>query len=269
MLDYESLPYGYSIDFNLTDSCNLQCKHCYMKKTTLSLSYDQVKKMLDKLPLSLYKIVFSGGEPFMNYEVLYRSIAYVKRRFPLARIRINSNGTLFYHTKESIEQELLKLEHYGVNTLKLSFDQYHLSAGVKKDKLDLIGSIAKDLGLKIKVSYLDIGKGVPVGEFKEFHEKNITRGRCLTRPENIFSPYLFTETSGEIHLCAFRLTKSLGNLLFDSWSTIADNILNQYDYLSGNIISHIIFNESDTELIYDLYKKYGECFLCQRHQKIS
>lgn len=263
------MPYGYSLDFNITDKCNIRCKHCYMRKRDLSLEFDDVKKMLSKLPITISKIVLSGGEPFLNYEVLYRTIEYIRTRFRNdVIIRICSNGKLFYDSEQQIEYELKKLCDYGVNQVLLSNDQYHIEAGIDREKIKKIEEVATYLKLNIKIKYLDIGKGVPVGEFKERNEELISKGGCLNRKENIIQPYLFSATNGDVFLCAFRSTKSLGNLLCDEWEDIGKNIAKQYEFLGGNILMYKFKDVKQKDIwdrMVDEYNKFGECYICQKY----
>lgn len=270
MVDYKRMPFGYSLDFNITDQCNIRCEHCYMKKRDKMLSPLEMKEMLHKIPLTLKRLVISGGEPFLNIETLYEAILYARSIFsPSLRIRISTNGKYIYDTDDHIRDELKRLYDYGVTEILLSVDKYHLDAGIKKERLLRISEIANELSLGLKVRFLDIGKGVPIGEFTEDAEEKISKRSCLNRPENIFSPYLFANTDGSVYLCSFRLTKSVGNLISEDWDTIAKNIELQYEYLSGNIVSNIVRSEKDSTKSYDIYKKYGECYLCEKHEKVS
>lgn len=268
MVDYFSMPFGYSLDLNLTDLCNINCRHCYMPKKPVSLTFEEVQQIFSRIPKSLDTLVLSGGEPFMNYKVLYQTIECARSIFPLAKIRITSNAKSIYSSDEEIIHELNKLEKAGVNEIRLSCDQYHIDAGINVERLFAVGKIADSISSNIKVSYLDVGKGRPIGEFKERKEGMISKASCLNRPKNIFKPYLFMETSGELYVCAFRLTKSLGNLIHDEWTFIANNIEKQYDYLSGNVLSIVVKNTKDSALNYELYNKFGECHLCEQYQKI-
>lgn len=268
MVDYISMPFGYSLDINLTDLCNIDCKHCYMRKQAVSLSFEAVQHIFSRIPKSLSSLVLSGGEPFLNYNVLYQTIEYARSVFPQAKIRISSNAKSFYSDDETIVRELNKLERAGADEIRLSCDQYHIDAGIDVERLFAVGRIADSLSSNVKVSYLDVGKGRPIGEFKEKREEMISKESCLNRPENIFKPYLFMETSGELYVCAFRLTRSLGNLIHDEWNFIANNIERQFDYLSGNIVSIVVKNMKDSTVCYELYNKFGECYLCEQYQKI-
>lgn len=265
MIDYEQMPYGYSLDMNITDLCNIQCSHCYMKKRDLFLTFQHAKIILDKLPQSLKRIVLSGGEPFLNYDVMYQIVDYARKRFGnTVKIRISSNGKFFYETDDEIIAELRHMESSSINQILLSNDKYHIDAGIKLERLIRIGELATENNLKIKVKYLNIGNEAPVGESKERDENKIEKKKCLNRPENVFSPYLFTKTDGNVYVCAFRSLESLGNLFYDDWNIIANNIQKQYAYLCGNVMPEIIRKDSSNKNC-ENFLKYGECYLCQNH----
>ena len=258
------MPYGYSLDCNITNKCNLNCKHCYMKKDSVMLTAANMKVFLDKLPSSLKKLVISGGEPYTNYDVLYRTIDYSRERFGESfKLRINTNAVSFYETDKTIENELEKLCLHNVTELMISSDVYHIDAGVRIDRINRILEIQKEKGFPINIRYLDIGKGIRIGEYNENDGALVSKSKCLNRNENIFRPYLFSSTTGEIYICAFRSTPSLGNLFYDSWGYIANSLKNQLDYLSGNIISPIIKSNENCYELYEQYEKYGECFVCK------
>ena len=266
MVNYYDMPYGFSMDMNITDECNIRCEHCYMKKTSEFLTLNESEAILRKIPSTLSKLVISGGEPFLNYDVMYYTISIARHIFdPNLVIRICTNGKYFYETDQSIVNELLKLDDYGVNELLISTDKYHFAAGIDSSRLQRISEICLSMNKRIKVKFLDIGNGAPIGEFKERKKEKIDKKECLNRNYNIFRPYLFSATDGDVFLCAYRGIPKIGTLKTDSWKTIAQNILGQYEFLSGNIISTIVKQEGTSDTIYELYQKYGECYLCQKY----
>ena len=173
------MPFGFSFDMNITNSCNIKCKHCYMEKNALTLTDEQAECMLDRLPLTLNKLVISGGEPYVNYKILYHIIDYSRKRFGDShKIRISTNGVAMYETDLSIESELCKLSEHRVNELMISIDSYHIDAGVNRDRLLRISEIAIEKSLPIKVRYLNIGKGTRIGQFDEGDESLVAKSKC-------------------------------------------------------------------------------------------
>lgn len=104
-----------SIDFIVTEDCNLRCKYCYIchKKANRVMSFETAKKFIDyifseKITREEGVILgFIGGEPFLEVDLIDRIVEYFKiRSFELGiswwwnyRISITTNG-LNYHTEK-------------------------------------------------------------------------------------------------------------------------------------------------------------------------
>ena len=88
----ERLPLNGSIE--VTDHCNLNCSHCYIKDNSKKneLSFDECCRIIDELTdAGCLWLTFTGGEPFTRKDFLDIYI-YAKRRGML--IVIFTNGTL-------------------------------------------------------------------------------------------------------------------------------------------------------------------------------
>lgn len=91
-----------ALHFEMTNKCNLRCKHCYninfLESGSDDLTTSEIKKIIDKsISLGCKDIGFSGGEPFMRDDI-FEILDYVKK-YP---IHILTNGLLL--TKETIER---------------------------------------------------------------------------------------------------------------------------------------------------------------------
>lgn len=98
-----------------TSECNLDCEMCIREKIGVpigTMSFEDFKKILDKLD-SLFKISLSGqGEPFLNKDI-FEMIEYANKKGIL--INISSNGTLL---TESIIEGICNL-NIGEVTISL------------------------------------------------------------------------------------------------------------------------------------------------------
>ena len=262
-LSYKKLKWGYSLDLNITDKCNIQCSHCYMPKRDLSLTKESAQLILKKIPKTLERLVISGGEPFLNYEVLYEIVRLTKLNFK-SRIRITTNGKFLYELKDKLSIELQKLDNFGVDELVFSSDRHHFEAGIKYEKLLDIQEEIYKLGLNLKCKFLDVGEGVLIGEFIKKNPKKFEINNCLNRKVNIVKPYFFTSTEGDVYLCAFRNSPSLGNLLNEDWEIVSSRINDQMNLLCGNIFPYLVKKIYTDELVND-YLTYGECYVCQKY----
>lgn len=117
--------------FNTGTLCNLACKTCYIESSPTNdaltfLSLTEVETYLDEAEkLGAREIGFTGGEPFMNREIIGMIAASLKRGFevlvltnamrpmwrfkaalqPFARERLTVRVSLDHHTKGIHEQE--------------------------------------------------------------------------------------------------------------------------------------------------------------------
>lgn len=106
--------------FELTDKCNLHCKHCGSNCTSANqnqLSFDSVKKVLDDvakhLDVNEIMVCLTGGEPMLHPDV-YKIIYYAKQLG--FAVGMNTNGTLIN------SNTAVKLVDSGIDTISISID---------------------------------------------------------------------------------------------------------------------------------------------------
>ena len=102
----------------LTEKCNLDCVYCFYKFRDLkeTLSLDKLKIAIDSLPPeSKAEFVISGGEPFIEWDLVKDIMHYVKQKFPNNYRLIQTNGILVTPEKFSF------LKKYDIN-LEFGFD---------------------------------------------------------------------------------------------------------------------------------------------------
>ncbi len=83
-----------ALHFEMTNKCNLRCKHCYNIKYldagNKDLTTEQIKEVIDKsVELGCKDMGFSGGEPFARNDIL--EIFEYSKKYP---IHVLSNGIL-------------------------------------------------------------------------------------------------------------------------------------------------------------------------------
>ena len=139
------------IVWNITKSCNLNCKHCYshsnLKSVADELSTDECKEVLNDLAqFKVPVVLFSGGEPLTRNDV-FELISYTKSLG--LRAVVSTNGTLI--TKD-IAREIKNLDvsYIGVSLdgNKETNDKFR---GVKDAFDKAITGIQNCLALDIKV----------------------------------------------------------------------------------------------------------------------
>ena len=148
------------ICWNLTSSCNRNCKYCYRITSCNDLPLNKNIIILEKLiNAGIKKITFAGGEPLL-YEGLLELISLANSRGVLTSI--STNGT---YLDESVLFRLAKILDWitltlnttsNINELRMSGDD---SIGNKIEILENIKTIlSKDYGL---ASIMSIRKGRP------------------------------------------------------------------------------------------------------------
>lgn len=93
-----------SIVILLTNRCNKHCPYCFMANGRDDLSYALFSKVLKSLCVRLdrefasphYSIVFMGGEPLLNFNVLKKAVALLRKLIPRTKLRcrVVTNGLL-------------------------------------------------------------------------------------------------------------------------------------------------------------------------------
>ena len=104
----EIYKYPINVCLNLTDSCNLACKYCFVQQKPHFMTLDTAKKAVEWLVKNLKKreelgkknerihITFFGGEPMLLYdEIIVPLVLYIEENYPKKfYFSITTNGTL-------------------------------------------------------------------------------------------------------------------------------------------------------------------------------
>ena len=97
-----------SLSIILTEECNLACRYCYLTKKRYPRDLDEktLKKALDiffYFPPKDKSIMFSGGEPLLNFGLLKKAVIYLRKKeknsASLINISLLTNGTLLDKNK--------------------------------------------------------------------------------------------------------------------------------------------------------------------------
>lgn len=124
-LDIIAEPAPQSISLNVSSSCNLTCGYCYAARGNFSgaqptpMDWATAQAAVDRLiaaadPNAPITIGFLGGEPFVNRQLIHRTVAYAAKQGALRRLDIRfsvtTNGTLF----EPADIDLLRDHPFAV-----------------------------------------------------------------------------------------------------------------------------------------------------------
>lgn len=106
----EVYKYPTCICLNVTDSCNLACKYCFVQQKPHFITLDLAKQVVDWLVNNLHiknnmegikdieytTLNFFGGEPMLLYDdIIVPLVLYAEEKYPnLVHFGITTNGTL-------------------------------------------------------------------------------------------------------------------------------------------------------------------------------
>ena len=111
--------------FNTGTLCNIECKNCYIESSPKNdslayLTFEEVKSFIDEAidkNLGTNEIGFTGGEPFMNKDIM-KMIDYSLRKRLKVLVLSNAMKPMLNRTKE-----LIKLNHPNL-IVRVSIDHY-------------------------------------------------------------------------------------------------------------------------------------------------
>ena len=111
--------------FNTGTLCNIECKNCYIESSPKNnrlvyLTFNEVKLFIDEAidkNLGTNEIGFTGGEPFMNKDILKMIEYSLSKNF---KVLVLSNAM---KPMLNIKEDLLKLNHQNL-VIRVSIDHY-------------------------------------------------------------------------------------------------------------------------------------------------
>lgn len=87
----------YTTHLEITEKCNQQCTYCYNQnrrdQPSGSFDFKALERTINELSNISDSIIFTGGEPFVESELLFSAIE-VATNLKFSSISINTNGTL-------------------------------------------------------------------------------------------------------------------------------------------------------------------------------
>ncbi|OGC42941.1 hypothetical protein A2Y85_00855 [candidate division WOR-3 bacterium RBG_13_43_14] len=106
---------NFSIQWHITDVCNLRCKHCYQDNYSAmkDLDTDKIKLIIDKISSELssskISINLTGGEPFLRKD-LFDILNYLDRTSNIEDIYIITNGLLINDENAGQIEQIKKIK---------------------------------------------------------------------------------------------------------------------------------------------------------------
>ncbi|UCE17695.1 MAG: radical SAM protein [Gemmatimonadota bacterium] len=203
---------------NVTERCNLRCKYCtysgsyyYSRKHSMrNMSWEVAKKAIDyfhshsQASEKVY-VSFYGGEPLLNFDLIKRSVEYIKKstKWPPIIFHITTNGT-------SHNEEVMKFLIDNDVLLQVSIDgpsEVHDRYRVFKNGRRSFNAVSKNLQ---KLKEMD----------KDYFKDRVSFTVTLSPPYKLLEVYRFFSTNELVAL-----------------NTLSVNFVNSFDTNFFNIFS--------------------------------
>lgn len=189
----------------MTDRCSASCRiccFCCSPKNKNVISEELMLRIIDqaKEQNGIEYIGFSGGEPFLYYDLLKKGLLYAKKRG--FKTSVATNGFWGRWPDETLEN---RLGAFPVDQMTISTDCYHQQYIPEQDLKKAI-SAARAANINLKVGIGETKSGMSSGDFfgtlgsykylMSFYTYPLVRaGRARELPENDFFRY---EDSGDV-----------------------------------------------------------------------
>lgn len=257
----------YKFNIILTEFCNANCTHCYMnfnsKKKRKTMSFDDIDKIIEKLPKNTDSITLTGGEVFLVKTLLLHTIKKIKEKDSSIKIELESNGQYLYNSSD-IKNVLIELKNIGVDSIRFSDDLFHSEGGIDLDKVrDLKKYESEETPI---IKFLVQNKVLGIGNATKLDKKYIEKRYCMNSKNTINNPYLFLDINGNVYICTWKNIPPLGNLIDDDFDTIIQNMKNDFFklILQGKVLDAINMIDNNKEYNTNIANNDGECVLCYK-----
>lgn len=254
----------YRFNIIITESCNANCSHCYMgeNKKTKTMTKEEIKTIIRKLPKNTESVVLTGGEIFLHKDLLFYAIKKIKKNNPNIKIKLESNGIYFYKNFDLAKKKLVELKNIGVDCIRFSDDPFHATGGINLEKVRSL-KILEDKETPV-IKYLVQDKALAIGKAKKLDITETENRNCMNNLQTIENPYLFIDVNGNVYICTWKCIPSIGNIIKEDMQLIMDRLNDEFNLLilQGKIKQAMLLLDGKDHSRY--IKKHGECLLCSK-----
>lgn len=224
-----------TLGFTIHRACNAACSICCFSSSPAceeKLNVKRIKEYIDEskdIP-EIKTIAFTGGEPFLNYDLLTDLICYAKK----AGKKVNTVTNGFWaEDEEATYNRLSYLKKCGLDYLSLSHDSYHkkfvktenirnilrattkldipTSLAIVKLKDEDVGKIIDEIGSEIYTASIKIGPCLPVGRAeKSFADDKFDRTIDSSKAKCFYGGNLVVCYDGTIYPCCSQVIVNTG-----------------------------------------------------------
>lgn len=255
VLDRNSIPV---LLFLVTQRCNAKCDICYLKSDNITkdneLNYEEIKKMSSSIK-KVYKIILSGGEPFLREDIADIGDYLIKNNH-ISQLDLTTNG----YYSDNIAKNISKLAKMNRNTLmniSVSID----GIGKRHDEIrgidlfDKAVSTIKSL-IQIGKEYNNLNTGVLVTIQKQNKDEIISVLEYLNNMDINFVD-ICIERNKEMNQC----NSSVSSSYHIAQDYLNENANSRMKGMLSNVTSRMV-NKARRNLIKNIISKQKRNFHC-------
>jgi len=215
--------------FILSTGCNLACKYCFIEKNNCN-NHSEINMTKDTAIIALEKyikylkenpdindpqIIFYGGEPFVNYEVMKEVVNYAKSKNSNIRFSLVTNGTLI--TDDIIE--FLKTNNISIGISIDGPKEINDSNRIFKNSNTSVYDSVIEVIKKCKKNNLNYGLSITISK-DLLDNKNKFFGwiKNLNVSSIFYNLYHFSESEKDIDWKSFY--HKMNKFLFESYDSL-------------------------------------------------
>ncbi len=260
----------FSFNIILTERCNAKCSHCYMSddgySKKLSLTKSQIDNLFEKIPADTKTIVFTGGEVFLEKDLLYYAIKKAKKVNDNIEIGVESNGIILYNGSEDYaKKELEELKNVGVSFIRFSDDSFHEDGGVDLNRVRALKKLESYKTPKIK--FLVQTTALAIGRAKTLEKEKQAKMNCMNSENSVENPYLFLDICGNVFTCAWKCAPKISNIFENDFQDVIINLKKDVNklILAGKIEEAAkLYAPSEYKENKKFLEENGQCLLCNK-----
>ena len=136
------------VALHITTGCNLSCRYCYSPPTerndmSQQTAFQSIDFIAEKYPINT-GIIFFGGEPLLNKDLIRETIAYSRTKSGYFHYKVTTNGILLdtdfleYANKAKLQISIsIDGNEQAHNTFR-KFPDGRTTFGILNEKIDLL-----------------------------------------------------------------------------------------------------------------------------------
>lgn len=146
----------------ITDYCNFKCPYCFIESNypdnkRNKMTWDVAKKSIDyflnNIEVKEPKIIFYGGEPTLNKEVLIKSIERIRSNSKKIYIGINTNGSIYDDDLAEIFKQNNIIVSISLDGFEKINDKTRIDSKLKGTSDLVFSNIKKYIEKGVKISF--------------------------------------------------------------------------------------------------------------------